>query len=447
MAIKNPSKELTDLMNKLARMKVAEKIVPIKAKVAAIYVPKSDRVMILQSLVGRLDGAIYDDSSEAESAVGSSIGGIKLPSGLYIAAKPDGKKQLREEEHETLQSVYLALALNTSDTTFDYSDLQTMYDKKKVQTSVKLSTIYEKAGKGWHEASRLNAIEVARTIGKKDYIVCHRSGSKFVDNISNAAQKLISQTLEGGERMGLDKWNPSDCWVVKKNMLKHDFSQYTSILDLNEFLLKSFKDKSVVGVSLKQSKGKAKVEIFNAGAKKQFKYTGYTLGKDFVNFQGVTVKFEPSGTFSVRLFGKISNGIGEINGKTAQGGKVSNAADGPLAKIMRKYDKKYKAPKWQDCIKMYKTKPQFVYKVLFDYMKDLMPAEARKYKSVKEFGKAVENRKKGGVDKFIVSKWHSCEFLTSLLRQKPAIRNDMIKSFIGYAASETEISSIFIKVS
>ena len=96
--------------------------------------------------------------------------------------------------------------------------------EKNVQAGYKIDELFEIAGKGWLESSRLAANATYDFLGKQNFVVCQRSKSKFVTNISNAATKLIR---ESGKRMGIDKWNPADIWLVKKSFLSHNFKQYT----------------------------------------------------------------------------------------------------------------------------------------------------------------------------------------------------------------------------
>ena len=434
MAIKKPSPKLQKLITSLQKLGYV-KVVALKTNVAAIYVPKSDRAIELKNVARKLRGK-YETGGKAQRESGSSIGGVYVKDDLIVGAKPDASKSLNTDQQETLQGIYIAAKMMKPSTTYSMADLRAA-SAKKVQSKFSIDDLYEIAGKGWLESSRLAADAVYEFLGRHDYVVCQRSKSKFVENISRAATKLIR---ESGKNMGIDKWNPADIWLVKKDLLSHNFKQYTSIIDLNEFIFESYKAKDIVGVSLKATKKKATVKIFNDGIKQEFKYEGFRPGASFVKSMGNEVFFT-GGKITFRLFGRPADVIGEINGKHAAGGKVGG---GPLFKIMRDFDKSFQVPKWKDIMKMYETKPEFVVSHIYKQMKELAPAEANSI-TEDEFATAIEE--KGNTETYIISKWHASEVVKSFEKMKPAKRDDCIAAILGYASSSTEISSIFIKVS
>lgn len=433
MAIKRPSPKLARLITRLNKLGYA-KVVALKTNVAAIYVPKSDRAIELKNVERSLKGN-YATDGKAQRMSGSSIGGVYVDDGLMVAAKPDASKTLTIDQQETLQGIFIATKMMKPRTQFSMSDLQAA--QKNVQAKFSIDDLYEIAGKGWLESSRLAANATYDFLGRQNFVVCQRSKSKFVDNISKVATKLIR---ESGKPMGIDKWNPADIWLVKKSFLNHNFKQYTSILDLNEFLYKAYKSKDIVGVSLKATKKKAGVQIFNDGIKQEYKYEGYKIGSSFVKAMGNEIFFT-GGKITFRLFGKPADVIGEINGKLAQGGKIGG---GPLFRIMTEYDTKFSVPKWKSIMAMYENRPEFVVSHLYKLMKELAPDEARNI-SEDEYAKAIAI--KPNTETYVISKWHASEVVKSFESMKPEVRNDCIKEILGYASSSTEISSIFIKVS
>ena len=264
MAVKKPDPKLVKVIADLQKMGYV-KVIAIKKNVAAVYVPKSDRAIELKNIAKKMRGK-YDTSGKAQTASGSSIGGVYLRNGMIVCAKPDASKSLNTDQQETLQGIFIAAKMINPKTKYSMADLQAA--QKNVQSKFTIDDLFEIAGKGWLESSRLSAEATYEFLGRQNVVVCQRSKSKFVTNISNAATKLIR---ESGKNMGSDKWNPADIWVVKKSFLNHKFKQYTSIIDLNEFIYASYKSKDIVGVSLKATKKKASVKIFNYGVKQEFK--------------------------------------------------------------------------------------------------------------------------------------------------------------------------------
>ena len=433
MAIKRPSPKLAKLITRLNKLGYV-KVVALKSNVAAIYVPKSDRVIELKNVESSLKGN-YATDGKAQRMSGSSIGGVYVDDGLMVAAKPDASKTLNIDQQETLQGIFIAAKMMNPKTQFGMADLKAA--ERNVQAGYKIDDLFEIAGKGWLESSRLAANATYDFLGRQRFVVCQRSKSKFVDNISKAANRLIK---ESGKSMGIDKWNPADIWLVKKTLLNHNFKQYTSIIDLNEFLYKSYKSKDIVGVSLKATKKKATVKIFNDGIAQEFKYEGYRAGASFVKAMGNQIFFT-GGKITFRLFGKPADVIGEIDGKHAQGGKVGG---GPLFRIITEHDPKFNVPKWKSIMAMYENRPEFVVSHLYKLMKELAPDEARNI-SEDEYANAIAE--KPNTETYVISKWHASEVVKSFESMKPEVRNDCIKEILGYASSSTEISSIFIKVS
>jgi hypothetical protein len=433
MAVKRPDPKLVKVIADLQKLGYV-KVVALKKNVASVYVPKSDRAIELKTIAKKMRGK-YDTSGKAQNAAGSSIGGVYLKNGMIVGAKPDASKSLNTDQQETLQGIFIAAKMINPKTKYSMADLQAA--QKNVQSKFTIDDLFEIAGKGWLESSRLAAEATYDFLGRQNVMVCQRSKSKFVTNISNAATKLIR---ESGKQMGIDKWNPADIWLVKKSFLNHNFKQYTSIIDLNEFIYESYKSKDIVGVSLKATKKKASVKIFNDGIKQEFKYEGFRPGASFVKSMSNEIFFT-GGKITFRLFGKPADVIGEINGKHAAGGKVGG---GPLFKIMRDFDKSFQVPKWKDIMKMYETKPEFVISHLYKDMQKLAPAEANGI-SEDDYAKAIEE--KGNTETYVISKWHANEVVHSFERMKSDVRDDCIAAILGYASSSTEISSIFIKVS
>jgi hypothetical protein len=92
---------------------------------------------------------------------------------------------------------------------------------------------------------------------------------------------------------------------------------------------------------------------------------------------------------------------------------------------------------------MYNTKPGFVISQLYKLKQEIDPSDKM---TDKVLAKSI-SEKGPGAETYIVSKWHASAIVKSFEGMKKAKRNDCIKEILGYASSETEISSIFIKVS
>lgn len=424
---------LDKLKSQLSKLGYTKQAMKTKT-IILVYVPKAEREYHLD-LIAKKIGGMRDKSPKILRAVSGSGAVITKDGQYYIGVKPDMSKGLSTDEQETLQGIFIATRMAKPNTDYSLNDLR-QYGDKYTDSKFKIDRLYEKAGKPWIEASIITSNKVA-TYASGIYRVQQRSGSQFEKNISDAAKKLIKKS---GHNMRLDKWNPADVWLVRPNMLKTDFSKFKSILELNEFLLKTHKEKSIIGVSLKMVKKTAKLEVFNSGIRQPYNFRPpgkFDLGKNFVNSLAGTLHYN-GGKIDIRNFGRPENVSAEIQGKFAQGGK---AGTGAFFGMIKELDPKFKTQDQRDILRMYATRPDTVIKHLYTQMKQLQPLDI----SYEEFSKAIKGKK--NVSQYVISKYQVCDIMQSIKRMSPQKREDLIDSILSYAASATKISSIFIKVS
>lgn len=397
-----------------------------------VYVPKAERDVHLDK-IAKATGGYVDTSSKILRAV-STAGAVAIGD-YFVGVKPDMSTGLKTDEQETLAGIFIATRLANPKTDYSLEDLRKFGDKN-TDSAFKIDDLYEKAGKVWIDSSRIIADKVA-TYTKGTYRVQQRSKSAFEKGISEAAKRLIKLS---GHKIGLDKWNPADIWLVKPSLLNTNFKTFSSILELNEFLLEQHKQKNIIGVSLKMVKKTAKLEVFNSGARQpyNFKPPGKTdLGKSFTNAANATIYYN-GGSIAIRNFGRPESVSAEINGKFAQGGK---AGSGPLFNMIQRIDRRFKTETHQTITRMYNNNPDSVIRHLYKQMEDLQPENM----SYEEFYKKVFNRKNALM--YVISKYQACDIIRSVRKMKRNQQEELIDSILSYAASATKISSIFIKVS
>lgn len=407
-----------------------------------VYVPKSDRKSAMSDLENKLGGYI-DQSPETMRKI-SSLGGIKFDKGPYkgmlVGVKPDASKGLTTDEQETLAGLFISTKLQNSNTTYSIDDLQ-KYGDKHTFSKHKAQQLLEKASVGWVNSSKVIAEKLYPMFKGGNYQVHQRSGSKFEASISKRAKELIK---ESGHVMGLDKWNPADIWLVKSQYANTNFNQFKSILDLNEWIADNFKKKNVIGVSLKQVGKTAKTEVFNDGNKSEVFYLRFDTGKTgFEKAINATVHFkgEGPGSFVLRSFGRPVSINAEINGALAQGGKVGS---GPLFNIVKRFDQNFRTMTHQEIASMYKRTPDRIFEMLYDRMKKLEPQQARKY-NAKSLGDAIKSKPNDLI--YVISKMQSSDVVMSIEKMSKKKKDELLAAIISYAASSTEISSMFLKVS
>jgi hypothetical protein len=120
-----------------------------------------------------------------------------------------------------------------------------------------------------------------------------------------------------------DKWNPGDIWAIEDGVdLKKELDT-SSIGALNTSLLRLFKERKVVGISLKLVKKEAKAKEYNVeGSPQNHKFVSgavKTQRGTFFSNKGGTVEFS-GGTMEIRPNNYLGANKIEITGKTARGG-------------------------------------------------------------------------------------------------------------------------------
>lgn len=120
-----------------------------------------------------------------------------------------------------------------------------------------------------------------------------------------------------------DKWNPGDIWAIEDGVdLKKELDT-SSIGALNTSLLRLFKERKVVGISLKLVKKDAKAKEYNIeGSPQNHKFVSgavKTQRGTFFSNKGGTVEFS-GGSMEIRPNNYLGANKIEIAGKTARGG-------------------------------------------------------------------------------------------------------------------------------
>lgn len=430
--------DLKDELRKIGFSKIEDKT----KTVIAVYVPKSDRTVMIDKIVDNLKnkyGAQRDTSPEALKK-GGSLGLIKFVGGpfqnLGVAVKPDASKDLTTDEHESLSAYCCGLKFSNPRTDFDMEDFNR---KLPVESKFTAKQLLAKAGEGWMASSILHAERLHRTFGRGNYIFCQRSNSKFVDEISNTANRLLKKA---GHTIGIDKWNPADMWMVDPSLIKMDFDHFDSIHMLNSFLYDQYTKKKIIGVSLKQARRTAKAQVFNYRfGQKPVILKNMNLGKK--SFTGSIDGFINYNTGSVvlRSFKPTASISGEINGKYAQGGKVGF---GPLDRIVSECVPGTRLTTNADIIRSYKSRPVPFLRNLYTKAKSF----DKRLSSVKldDFITEIQNKGAKTVP-YVVSKTQVTEVVTALDKASKSKIECAISKMISYAASSTEVSSVFVKVS
>ena len=273
-----------------------------------------------------------------------------------------------------------------------------------------------------------------------------------------AAKKSVMKTdkFSAPGSFSDDKWNPGDIWLSTLPPTAEPFGKVQTWAELNQMVLESAGETNktrgkttTLGVSLKKLGVSGKVDSFNSSKRKHnvnVKFKNFTFGKngDFFSSIDVYIRFDVA-EVQLRAFNSTKAWQGEIKGLAAAGGKIGG---GNLNYYLEKYARKSigyprenqpKGSSWSET-PADKVNIDKMYSLYVKYNK-LQTAKMPTV-SLSEFKKRV--KEKGA--SFLFSKNMCLMFLSSFLESSPNVRNTISTEIVRYAASNTEISSFYIKV-
>lgn len=279
-------------------------------------------------------------------------------------------------------------------------------------------------------------IESANTCKKSGYLkkngyIFHR-GSPFMNSIYEQAQVLLKQE---GQKMGGDKWNPSDIWATTISSIP----KFDTIIEYNEWIEKSLKAGKLIGISLKKVGKSAKVVLSSPKIKHEpVGYKSIKKPRDVLPTGSMVMTIKTGTGINFRSFriSKRADITGEIImvGGAARHGKVPSAV---LKKVIRD-----------------NNIPQLTKKRIGDQTDEqLINAVQNLWKqcghnfSDKQMEDGWQKRKNNIQDR--IGYWqsiiHALE-LGAFLNNNKSKADDIVNTFFVGASSASEFSSTFIKV-
>ena len=378
-----------------------------------------DRIEFLKKIANDLGGK-YNPTGGS-----SSIGRTELDTGVKIQAKPmtgggSGAGAAVTRTTESAQCAYLAAAYYAN----DFSEASITKVKAKFDTDESLKNILTKVPPQWEDSCILTAEVFKKKYPNKGYVF-HR-GSSWVDELENHWKKLNRQEREFSN---LNKWSPADIYAVSNTGARIKLTDAKTILELNQMMKAALQSKDIIGISLKQVKGTAKIAEKNVeGKATTYKFESLTLGlrgffasqDGYLNFNGGRIQFRRFGT----------TWQGEIKGKTANMGKISG---GPIVNLMKRNNIKIKPQK--DITK----KTPSLMKEFYKFYKNF----ERRPITYDDFEEEVNKKDMN----WYISKWLTAQLLFNIDKQRKSKKDDIVSEMIGYAASESQLSGPYIKIS
>jgi len=224
-----------------------------------------------------------------------------------------------------------------------WKTFEKMYDDPKSglkKIHPKLKVVNYKDDDWWrHFDLQFNEIDQETKLPSNHFEIFNRDGG-FMNFISN----LVTTNYKFGQK---DSWNPADIWLIdtdgqKFTNVKKKISEATTIAKVNDILKKAFLDNTIVGISLKKSRGATgtllyeKVNLYNSAKNQQlplikikyFEFDPYFENGKFLSSTS-NIIFEDNANRKYKLsFRSNASGVSDITyeffemGMPAQIGKV-----------------------------------------------------------------------------------------------------------------------------
>ena len=336
--------------------------------------------------------------------------------------------------NESAQALYAAIAfgLKRKITIEDINGVNVKKFSDKFVIDENVNIILDELPDEWIESSLLGANKLYEKFKKGKYVF-HR-GSKQVDLINDIFSKV--KKLEKF-RMDINKWNPSDIWMIRKDFNFDDLTKEKTILGLNQVIQEKLEENILIGVSLKKIIGNVRISVKNIfrDMKTCKYYDGYEYSKKSIDGY---ILLTGGTKIQYRSFGAgdgLTGWQGEVKGANANQGKISL---GPTNLILKNHGQKTIPT---DAAKRVREEPD---KVFSEISKGLVKY-ARMTKA--EINK-LKNDPKIYTLKFLYSKLQVTQLLDILENKllKKDKRDQIVEDLYLYASSQSKYSSAYYKL-
>ena len=334
---------------------------------------------------------------------------------------------------ESAQCLYAAIAfgLNRSITSNDITPDNVKKYSNLFDIDETNERILNELPDEWVESSLLGANKLFEKFKGKGKYVFHR-GSSEVDKIE-AAFKRVSKNEN--VRININKWNPSDIWMISSDFSFDFFDKENTILGLNQVVQEKLEENILIGVSLKKIIGTAKISVKNVfrDMKTCKYYAGYEYSKKSIDGY---VLLTGGTKIQYRSFGSgdgLTGFQGEVKGSNANQGKISL---GPTNLILKNHGQKTIPT---NAAKRVKEEPD---KVFADISKGLKKYARMTDSDIKKIDPKIIT------PKFLYSKLQVTQLLDILENKllKKDKRNQIVEDLYLYASSQSKYSSAYYKL-
>ena len=336
--------------------------------------------------------------------------------------------------NESAQAVYAAIAFGMGKTISNNDVTMKTIQKYSNLFSVdgNIDDIRNNLPDEWIKSSVTGANALYGRFGRSGKYTFHR-GDATVNRI-NAAFERAKATE--GVRMNINKWNPSDIWMVKSDFDFKCIDNEKTLLGLNQCIQDELEHGKLIGISLKKMQSGASLSAKNVFTDMKFckDYAGYEYsGKSIDGY----IKLSGGTKIQFRSFGAglgLTGFQGEVKGANANQGKIGL---GPLNMILRAHGIS-QIP--TDAASKVRTDPDGVFNEIAVGLKKYARLNQKQIEELKENENIVTS-------KFLYSKLQVTQLINTLesIRTKK-VRDQLVEDIYLYASSQSRFSSAYYKL-
>ena len=336
--------------------------------------------------------------------------------------------------NESAQAVYAAIAFGMGKTISNNDVTMKTIQKYSNLFSIdgNVDDIRNNLPDEWIKSSVTGANALYGRFGRSGKYTFHR-GDATVNRI-NAAFERAKATE--GVRMNINKWNPSDIWMVKSDFDFKCIDEEKTLLGLNQCIQDELEHGKLIGISLKKMQSGASLSAKNVFTDMKFckNYAGYEYsGKSIDGY----IKLSGGTKILFRSFGAglgLTGFQGEVKGANANQGKIGL---GPLNMILRAHGIS-QIP--TDAASKVRTDPDGVFNEIAVGLKKYARLNQKQIEELKENENIVTS-------KFLYSKLQVTQLINTLesIRTKK-VRDQLVEDIYLYASSQSRFSSAYYKL-
>ena len=336
--------------------------------------------------------------------------------------------------NESAQAVYAAIAFGMGKTISNNDVTMKTIQKYSNLFSIdgNVDDIRNNLPDEWIKSSVTGANALYGRFGRSGKYTFHR-GDATVNRI-NAAFERAKATE--GVRMNINKWNPSDIWMVKSDFDFKCIDEEKTLLGLNQCIQDELEHGKLIGISLKKMQSGASLSAKNVFTDMKFckNYAGYEYsGKSIDGY----IKLSGGTKIQFRSFGAglgLTGFQGEVKGANANQGKIGL---GPLNMILRAHGIS-QIP--TDAASKVRTDPDGVFNEIAVGLKKYARLNQKQIEELKENENIVTS-------KFLYSKLQVTQLINTLesIRTKK-VRDQLVEDIYLYASSQSRFSSAYYKL-